>query len=71
MALSIHFLDSHHDIFPTHVAAICNVSTPLAMWSKAWVSSRLIAAIVDPTGGTSVGVLSLLCVAMTVVTTAS
>jgi len=71
MAFSIHFLDSHHDIFPIHVAAVCNVSTPLAMWSKAWVSGRLIAGLANPTDGTSVGVVSLLCVVMVEVTATS
>ena len=51
MALSIRFLYSHHHIFPTHVAAVCNVS--MVMWSKVWVSSRLIAGIEDPSEGVS------------------
>lgn len=71
MALSIHFLGPHHDIFPTHVAAICSVSNPLAMWSEAWASSRLIAAIADPAEGVSVSVLSLLFVVMVVATATS
>jgi len=71
MALRNYFLDSHHDSFPKHVAAVCNVSTPLAKWSKAWVSSRLIAGFANPTDGTRVGVVSLLCVVMVVVTATS
>jgi hypothetical protein len=71
MALSIHFLDSHHNIIPTHVAAVCNVPTPLAVWSKAWISSLLIAEFANPTDGTSVGVVSSLCVVMVVVTATS
>lgn len=68
MALSIRLLEPHNDISPTHLVAVCDVSTPLATWSKALASSPLTAGISDRAEGVDIGVWCLLCVVLVVAT---